>query len=48
MMPEKENLIDKAKRTYHALLEEDTSTAKALGAGTVEVTMESACLRVGL
>ena len=38
MMPEKEDLIDKAKRTYHALLKEDTSTAKALGAGTVKVT----------
>lgn len=38
MIPEKENLLDKAKRTYHALLKEDTNTAKALGAGTVEMT----------
>ena len=38
MMPKKENLLDKAKRTYHALLKEDTSTAKALEAGTLEVT----------
>ena len=38
MIPEKENLLDKAKRTYHALLKEDTNTIKALGAGTVEVT----------
>ena len=32
MIPEKDNLFDKAKRTYHALLKEDTDTAKALGA----------------
>ena len=35
---EKENLLEKAKRTYHALLKEGTNTAKALGARTVEVT----------
>lgn len=38
MIPEKEYLLDKAKRTYHALLKEDTNTAKVLGAGTVEMT----------
>ena len=32
MIPEKENLLDKDKRTCHALLKEDTDTAKALGA----------------
>ena len=35
---EKENLLEKAKRTYHTLLKEGTNTAKALRARTVEMT----------
>ena len=34
----KENLLDKAKFTYYAVLKEDTNTAKVLGARTREVT----------
>ena len=37
MMPEKrDTLVDKAKKTYHTLLQEDTSTAKALGVTAVD------------
>jgi len=46
MMPEKETLLDKAKKTYHTLLQEDTSTAKALGARVVEST-DGVCLPEG-
>ena len=39
MLPEKETLLDKAKTTYHALLQEDVSTAKTLrGTSEVETT----------
>ena len=38
MMPEKETLLDKAKKTYHTLLQEDVSNAKSLGASVVETT----------
>lgn len=42
MMPEK----DKGKKTYHTLLQEDTSTAKALGERAVEAT-DGFCLPEG-
>ena len=38
MLPEKETLLDKAKKAYHTLLQEDISTSKALGASAVEST----------
>ena len=38
MMPEKETLLDRAKKTYHALLQEDVSSAKVLEARAVETT----------
>ena len=46
LMSEKETLLDKAKKTYHALLQEDTSTAKALEARAVEAK-DGFCLREG-
>ena len=46
LMPEKETLLDKAKKTYHTLLQEDTSTAKALVARAVEAT-DGFCLPEG-
>ena len=46
MMPEKETLLDKAKKTYHTLLQEDTSAAKALGVKAVEAT-DGFCLPEG-
>ena len=47
MVPEKETLLDKAKTTYHTLLQEDTSTAKALGQRAVKATEVSAYLKAG-
>ena len=38
MMPEKETLLDKAKKTYHALLQEDVSSTNVLEARAVETT----------
>ena len=38
IMPEKETLLDRAKKTYHALLQEDVSSAKVLEARAVETT----------
>ena len=38
MMPEKETLLDKAKKTYHALLQEDISSTNVLEARAVETT----------
>ena len=38
MMPERETLLDKAKRTYHTLLQEDAGTAKELGTILAETT----------
>lgn len=46
MKPEKETLLDKAKKTYHSLLQEDSSTAKALGVKAVEAT-DGFCLPEG-
>ena len=46
MVPEKETLLDKAKTTYHTLLQEDTSTAKALGERAVKAT-DGFCLPEG-
>ncbi|KAL9963761.1 hypothetical protein ACROYT_G027299 [Oculina patagonica] len=38
MLPEKETLLDKAKKSYHILLQEDVSSAKALETTEVEAT----------
>ena len=38
MMPEKETLLDKAKKTYHAILQEDVSSTNVLEARAVETT----------
>lgn len=47
MKPEKDTLLDKIKKTYHTLLQEDSSTAKALGVKVVEAT-DGFCLPEGL
>ena len=46
MVPEKETLLDKAKKTYHTLLQEGNSTAKLLGVREVEAT-DGFCLPEG-
>ena len=46
MKPEKDTLLDKVKKTYHTLLQEDSSTAKALGVKAVEAT-DGFCLPEG-
>ena len=46
MMPEKETLLVTAKKTYHALLQEDVSSTKVLEARAVE-TMDSVSLPEG-
>jgi len=46
MVPEKETFLDKAKKTYHTLLHENTSTTKVLGARAVEAT-DGFCLPEG-
>ena len=46
MKPEKETLLDKAKKTYHTLLQEDSSTTKTLEVKAVEAT-DGFCLPEG-
>jgi len=46
LVPEKETFLDKAKTMHHTLLQEDTSTAKVLGARAVEA-MDGFCLPEG-